>query len=280
MGDLSSPIFTNEKAARQYLEKIRWPDGAYCPHCGESKKIKRLKGKSHRPGLYQCNACRGAFTVTVGTVYERSKVPLNKWLLATYLLCASKKGMSAHQLHRMIDVTYKTAWFMFHRIREAMMETFMFQRIHEAMEEPDPDRMNGKTDGVKTSLHEQEFSNHETWVPKAKTDDKDRVMVVIGRDGTARSFYAKDFRKQNHIPQKNRESATASSNDGYFAPFKRGMVGVYQHCGEKYLENYLHEFQFRHVHRKLSDTERTKIALGCGDIDRKKSASKPPRKRR
>ena len=122
LGDLSNPIFTDKTAAREYLEAIRWPNGAYCPHCGEAKSVKKLEGKSHRPGLYQCNACRGSFTVTVGTVYERSKVPLNKWLLATYLLSASKKGMSAHQLHRMIGVTYKTAWFMFHRIREAMEE--------------------------------------------------------------------------------------------------------------------------------------------------------------
>jgi len=118
--NLTDPIFTDKNIAREYLERSRWPDGVYCAHCGGTEKIKRLSGKSHRPGLYQCGDCRQQFTVTVGTVFERSKVPLNKWLLATFLMASSKKGISAHQLHRSIGVTYKTAWFMFHRIREAM----------------------------------------------------------------------------------------------------------------------------------------------------------------
>ena len=120
--DIYNPIFTDKEAARAHLEATRWPEGAVCPHC-ESKNVKELTGKSHRAGLRQCNQCRQQFTVTVGTVFERSKVPLNKWLLATHLLTASKKGMSAHQIHRMIGVTYKTAWFMCHRIREAMTDT-------------------------------------------------------------------------------------------------------------------------------------------------------------
>ncbi len=109
MSDLSKPIFTDETKAREYLESIRWPEGPFCPHCGSVENIRRLEGKSTRPGLFQCNACRQHFSVTVGTVYERSHVPLNKWLLATHLMCASKKGISAHQLHRMLGVTYKTA---------------------------------------------------------------------------------------------------------------------------------------------------------------------------
>lgn len=120
--NLTDRIFTDADAAREYLEASRWPDGAYCPHCGCTGKCKKLEGKKHRPGLYQCGDCRQQFTVTVGTVFERSKVPLNKWLLATHLMASSKKGMSAHQLHRSLAVTYKTAWFMFHRIREAMRE--------------------------------------------------------------------------------------------------------------------------------------------------------------
>ena len=133
MTNLNSPIFQSEDAAREHLEAQRWPDGAVCPHCGCTGEdhVTAIKGARARPsasnpegaerkGLYQCNGCRKQFTVTVGTVFERSKVPLNKWLLATYLLTSSKKGMSAHQLHRTIGVTYKTAWFMFHRIREAM----------------------------------------------------------------------------------------------------------------------------------------------------------------
>ena len=122
MTDLTAPIFTNKDAARKHLETLRWPDGPYCPHCGEWEAITKLKGKSTRPGVYKCRSCRKPFTVTVGTVFERSKIPLNKWVLAFHLLCASKKGMSSHQLHRMLGVTYKTAWFMAHRIREAMMD--------------------------------------------------------------------------------------------------------------------------------------------------------------
>ena len=121
--DILNPIFIDKEAARLHLEATRWPEGAVCPHCG-SKNAKALTGKSHRAGLRQCNEkeCRKQFTVTVGTVFERSKVPLNKWLLATHLLTSSKKGMSAHQIHRMLGVTYKTAWFMCHRIREAMTD--------------------------------------------------------------------------------------------------------------------------------------------------------------
>ena len=117
--DITAPRFTNEDAAREHLEAIRWPDGAECPHCGLINATK-LTGTHHRPGLYQCNSCREQFTVTVGTVFERSKIGLHKWLLATHLLCASKKGMIAKQIERMLGVTYKTAWFMCHRIREAM----------------------------------------------------------------------------------------------------------------------------------------------------------------
>ena len=123
MTDLTNPIFTNKDAAREHLERIRWPDGPYCPHCGDCENIRRLEGNSHRPGLCNCRSCRKKFSVTVGTVYERSHIPLHKWLLATHLMASSKKGISAHQLHRMLGITYKSAWFMSHRIRESMRET-------------------------------------------------------------------------------------------------------------------------------------------------------------
>jgi len=121
---LDSPIFQDADAARVHLEAQRWPNGPVCPHCGNADpvRITAMQGKAHRAGLYNCMECRDQFTVTVGTVFERSKIALNKWLLATFLLSSSKKGMSAHQLHRMLGVTYKTAWFMAHRIREAMKE--------------------------------------------------------------------------------------------------------------------------------------------------------------
>jgi transposase-like protein len=120
--DAQNPIFTDENAAREALEAVRWPDGPVCPHCGTiGDRIALVAGKGHRPGLCYCNECKGQFTVTVGTAFERSKVPLTKWWLAVHLLNSSKKGVSAHQIHRMLGVTYKTAWFMMHRIREAML---------------------------------------------------------------------------------------------------------------------------------------------------------------
>src|SRR3989304_10529192 len=122
--NLQAPMFTDENAAREALEAVRWPNGPVCPHCGnvDQDTIAKVEGKkqSHRPGLYYGNECKGQFTVTVGTVFERSKVPLSKWWMATHLLNSSKKGMSAHQIHRLLGVTYKTPWFMMHRIREAM----------------------------------------------------------------------------------------------------------------------------------------------------------------
>jgi transposase-like protein len=117
---LDQPHFTDATKAREYLERIRWPSGAICPHCGSVGGHYALQGKAHRPGLWKCHDCREQFSVTVGTVFERSKIALHIWLKAVYLLCSSKKGMSSHQLHRTLGVTYKTAWFMTHRIREAM----------------------------------------------------------------------------------------------------------------------------------------------------------------
>jgi transposase-like protein len=121
---IQNPAYTNEDAAREALEAVRWPEGPVCPHCGnlDQEKIAKAQGKSVRPGLYYCAACNDQFTVTVGTVMERSKIPLSKWLMAMHLIGSSKKGMSAHQMHRMLGVTYKSAWFMCHRIREAMKD--------------------------------------------------------------------------------------------------------------------------------------------------------------
>jgi transposase-like protein len=117
---INAARFRNEDAAREHLENIRWPNGVVCPHCGGTERNSKLRGESHRPGLYFCGDCRKQFSVTVGTVFERSKIPLSKWLTAVYLLCSSKKGISSHQIHRTLGVTYKTAWFMTHRIRHAM----------------------------------------------------------------------------------------------------------------------------------------------------------------
>jgi transposase-like protein len=120
MNTFSASHFTDDNKAREYLENLRWPDGTVCPHCGSIGAHYALNGEAHRPGLWKCSDCREQFSVTVGTVFERSKIGLSKWLLAVHLLCSSKKGISSHQIHRTLGVTYKTAWFMTHRIRHAM----------------------------------------------------------------------------------------------------------------------------------------------------------------
>src|SRR5579871_4074919 len=121
MSNLSNPIFHDETRAREWLEARVWPNGPVCPHCGAiSELVTKLTGAKHRPGVYQCNQCREQFTVTVKTVFERSKIPLTKWLAALFLLTASKKGVSAHQIHRSLGISYKSSWFMMHRLREAM----------------------------------------------------------------------------------------------------------------------------------------------------------------
>src|SRR5437870_1923194 len=123
MSDLKNPIFQDETKAREWLEARIWPNGPVCPHCGVENEATLMQGKSHRPGLYQCNACREPFTVTVGTLYERSKIGLHKWLAATFLMMSSKKGMSALQIHRMLGISKKSSWFLMHRIRESLRET-------------------------------------------------------------------------------------------------------------------------------------------------------------
>src|SRR6266481_5412391 len=122
--NLQNPIFQDEAKAREALEAVRWPNGPYCPHCGATDRIAKVEGEkqSHRPGLHYCNQCKGQFTVTVGTVFERSKVPLTKWWMAAHMMNAGKNGVSAHEIHRSLGVTYKTAWFMMHRLHEAMTD--------------------------------------------------------------------------------------------------------------------------------------------------------------
>jgi len=177
--DLTNPIFTDETKAREYLESVRWPDGPFCPHCGEAENVKRLHGKSHRPGLHQCNSCRQHFTVTVGTLYERSHIPLHKWLLATHLMASSKKGISAHQLHRMLGITYKSAWFMAHRIREAMKD-----------ENPGPLGGEGKVveaDETYIGPKRYRLKNGKGWKPIKGHSGKWKVLTLVERNGKARS---------------------------------------------------------------------------------------------
>jgi transposase-like protein len=293
-------MFHDEEAARKHMEAVRWPNGPYCPHCGSVEGITRLQGASHRPGLFQCNACRGHFTVTNGSVMERSHVPLAKWVLAFHLMAASKKGVSAHQLHRMLQVTYKTAWFMAHRIREAMRDA-----------NPAPLGGEGKVIEADEAYHGKKEtptpSKHRRGRPYLKSGksggaQKRAIVALVERGGEARAFHmpvvtGKNIREKlvTHADRKSRlhtdESnlypsvgtefakhetvnhgakeyargdVTTNSVEGFFGIFKRGMVGVYQHCGEQHLQRYLDEFTFRYSNRSnlgIEDAERANLAI-------------------
>jgi transposase-like protein len=297
MTDLQNPIFNDLDKAREALEMARWPNGPYCPHCGNSDEdlIAKVEGKikSHRAGLYYCNECKGQFTVTVGTVFERSKVPLTKWWLATHLMASSKKGISAHQIHRMLGVTYKTAWFMCHRIREAMKDM-------------NPEPMGGE--GKVIEADETYYGQLET--PRKSKQRKDRpyknkgvrakraVLGLVERGGKVRTFHVQnasiefvrdvivtnvsrkselntdesriytalgtEFAAHQTINHRSKEyvRGTVHTNtiENVWSVFKRGMKGVYQHCGEAHLHRYLAELDFRYNNRsalKISDRERT-----------------------
>jgi hypothetical protein len=301
MTNLTAPQFTDADAAREHLEALRWPQGPVCPRCGsvEGKRLPDQRGKpskrhpegSVRKGVVQCNACRQQFTVTVGTVFEDSKVPLNKWLLAVHLVCASKKGISAHQLHRMLGVTYKTAWFMAHRIREAMVPTDngpmggdgTFVEADETFigRIPGESRMAihnmnkivsliDRATGRATSVVVTGFINSGT-VGKVLSDhvsrnaqlmtDEGRHYGAIGRDYAA--HHTVNHRAGEYV-RKGAPEYTTNTIEGFFGIFKRGMRGVYQHCGSQHLQRYLREFDFRYSNRAalgVNDDMRAEIAL-------------------
>jgi transposase-like protein len=177
MSNLQNPIFTDETKAREWLEARVWPNGPVCPHCANADhaKLKALQGKAHRPGLYQCAECREQFTVTVKTVFERSKIPLTKWLAALFLLTASKKGVSAHQIHRSLDISYKSAWFMMHRLREALRTGGLAP-------------LGG---GGKTVEVDETYIGRLEGQPKRRTggSHKNIVLTLVERGGGARSFH-------------------------------------------------------------------------------------------
>ena len=283
--------FTDAAAARQHLEGLLWPEGPVCPHCGATGEATALKGKSTRPGVYWCNACQSPFSVTVGTVYERSKVPLNTWLYATHLLCSSKKGISSQQLARMLGVTVKTAWFMSHRIREAMAPA--------AGSEPP---LGGE--GQIVEADETELGRSNKTRPRPRKDNM-RFVSLVERGGKVRSrkivgkhvgievgqalkanvdkasalhtdgaiwYRYTAFNATHEAVDHNKEfvrdgkagKVHTNSAEGYFSIFKRGLVGTYQHMSPQHLERYLAEFDFRMSHRvKLgySDDMRTDKAL-------------------
>ena len=292
--NLKAKIYNDEIAARKHLEALNWPNGPICPHCQVVNQATSLSGKSTRPGVYKCRACDKPFSVTVGTVFERSHIPLTKWLLATELLTSSKKGISSHQLHRMLGVTYKSAWFMAHRIREAMK----------------PSKAdNGPLGGLGKIVEADEtyLLKADGKKPKAGgAGHKMKVLSLVERGGRVRSFKIGSATKdeihpmlKQHIDdhstlhtdgsslykgmqtdmdhefvdhdkayvrtsKKSGNKVHTNTLEAFFSVFKRGMVGTYQHCGEQHLERYLAEFDFRQNHRAklgVDDNMRAQIAL-------------------
>lgn len=271
-GDLQNPIFRDETKAREWLEARIWAKGRVCPHCGAvEERTRKLEGKAHRPGLYQCNECREQFTATVGTVMERSKIPLSKWLMAIYLLSASKKGMSAHQLHRMLDVSYKSTWFMMHRIREAMQdggspfealggvnkvvevdETYVGgkakNRAHKAPPKKHAVVSLVERDGRVKSIHVANVSaktlrpvivKHVSRASYLMTDES-MVYPKLGREFSGHGTV-------NHSLDEYVRGTFWHTNtvEGYFSILKRGIYGVYHHVSEAHLKRYCVEFDFR-----------------------------------
>jgi transposase-like protein len=288
--DLTNPIFADLEAARAHFEAIRWPSGPYCPFCGVVDRVAPLGGKSMGPGWYHCKDCRKKFTAAVGTIYERSHIPLTKWLLATHLMCASKKGISAHQLHRMMGLPYKTAWFMAHRIREGMR----------VLNPKGPLGGAGKTVEVdETYVGGKEKNKHRKKRVKGNIggQGKEIVFSLVERGGAVRSQHipevtAKTLRpilaEQMHaasalmtdgegqyrlvgpmfashevvnhsIGEYVRGEAHTNTVEGYFSILKRGIAGVYHHVSQQHLKRYLAEFDFRYNERQ---------ALGVADIAR------------
>lgn len=290
--NLFEPRFQDADIARMYLEDLRWPHGPECPHCGSGDDQKRLKGGKHRPGLVQCNTCRKQYTVTVGTVFERSKVPLNKWLLATHLMCASKKGISAHQLHRMLGITYKTAWFMAHRIREAMKtdggpmggpghdveadETYYGKDKNAPQSRMAIRNMNrivslvDRKTGRSTSVVFNGAFNADL-LGRYLLTRVDRQSRLLSDDNKSYRPVGQNFAKHQWVNHTQDEYVSASDPtahtntiEGFFGIFKRGMRGIYQHCGQQHLHRYLAEFDFRYSNRSgrgIEDRERADIAL-------------------
>jgi transposase-like protein len=295
---LHNPIFADAAKARNWLENLLWADGRTCGYCGV---VDESTGLPTRPGYYQCNACRKQFTVMVGTVFERSHIPLNKWLMAAFLLCASKKGISAHQMHRMLGITYKSAWFMMHRLREAMAPSGKPGPMGGEGKVVEADETYlGKRDGKKGKP--DTFVSGFGWMSHPRIDNQRKIVALVERGGPARSFVVNrvnkktvskilftnadrkstlmtdeaafykapgahfaDHQSVNHSEYEYaRGNATTNTVEGFFSIFKRGMKGVYQHCSEAHLHRYLAEFDFRYSNRaalEIDDQDRAKKAL-------------------
>ncbi len=285
MSVLSAPYFHDEAAAFQQLEATLWPQGPVCPRCGGMDRITVVKGA--RMGLRRCGPCKRQFTVTVGTVFESSHVKLNLWLQAVYLMCSSKKGISSHQLMRVLDVQYKTAWFMTHRIREAMAsgklppmggegqvvevdETFIGQK-------KDTPKQRGyahkhavltlvERGGSSRSFHVDGTKASDLLpIIKANVDPKTRIMTdEAGQYANLKKHFAGHDFVQHGKGEYVRGEVHSNTVEGFYSVFKRGMKGIYQHCSEKHLHRYVAEFDFRYSNRVklgVDDAQRTVTAL-------------------
>jgi transposase-like protein len=279
-------IFLYEDAAREYLEQLRWPNGAVCPHCkrtGAYKLQPKAESKSPvRKGVWKCKFCRRQFTVTVGTIFEDSHIPLYQWLSAIQFFCSSKKGISAHQLHRMLHITYKSAWFMAHRIRYAMRQMPLAPKL-QGIIEADETYIGGKAHGRRGR----------------GADNKIPVVALVQRNGEVRSFKTKQVTTKNlraiirqHVTKDStimtdefpgykgldkefaghqtinhrakeyvRGNAHVNTAEGYFSILKRGIIGTYHHISEQHLDRYLDEFNFRYSSRKVDDAFRMILAI-------------------
>jgi transposase-like protein len=283
--NLNAPHFKDEQAAYDYVESYLWPSGPVCPHCGncDHTRIRKLAGKSTRPGLRKCNECRKQFTVKVGTIFEDSHVPMTHWLQAIYLMCSSKKGISTRQLQRMLGGSMKTAWFIGHRIRHAMAPTAP-----------------GKLGGPDVTVEADETFLSRS--PKTRSDralnakSGEIVLSLVERGGDIRSMYLDDKNVRDHLVkhldgrsrlvtdgstvykfQTDKHESVDHSKyewargdvhtntlEGFFSIFKRGLVGVFQHIDKKHLDRYLAEFDFRMNTRAklgIDDAQRTGIAV-------------------
>jgi transposase-like protein len=299
--------------AGEWLEGRIWANGRFCPHCGAVEQSTLMQGKSHRPGLYQCNVCREPFTVTVGTLYERSHIPLNKWLAATHLMMASKKGMSAMQVRRLLGVSYKSSWFMCHRIRESLRDTKLDTPLggQNKVVEVDETYVGGK----EANKHKSKRRTDGARGPKGK----EPVVALVERDSRIRSQHmpevtAKNLRAAlNAQVDKNSYLMTNESGvytavgrefaghgtanhsieeyvrggfwhtntvEGYFSILKRGIVGTYHHVSQQHLKRYLAEFDYRYNERQalgVSDGER--MAKSVAGIVGKRLTYRRPRGR-
>ena len=285
MSALSAPYFHDEAAAFAELEVTLWPHGPVCPRCGGVERITTVKGG--RMGLRRCGPCKRQFTVTVGTIFESSHVALDLWLQAVYLMCSSKKGISSHQLIRTLNVTYKTAWFMTHRIREAMASGTL-------------PPMGGE--GAVLEIDETYIGQKKDMPKQRGYGHKHAVLTLVERGGTARSFHVDGTKAADLLPiikanvhpafvvmtDEARQYGSLSKHfaghdfaqygigeyvrgtihtntvEGFYSVFKRGMKGVYQHCSEKHLLRYVAEFDFRYSNRvnlDVGDAQRTTAAL-------------------